>query len=356
MERTLSESTARRWASRSRRTMFAAAADSGCTCGSGATRRGRRSCSSTAGRSASCAGRSQIAGTLAERVPASSPSTSAGHGMSEKPPGAEHYVDARLWADDLAAVIEQTGLDRPVLVGVVLRRVRRDRLSPRLRRGGDRRHRPRRRARCCCDPAASSTSGPGLLENAGDAVAPTCRRTSPLSAASCARARPSRSRPRLERRAVLEHGRAARGPRRAVRARDRADDVLAQPVGPRARDARSRRRDRAARRWRSTCWRSARRRRRRGTRASVTCRSWRIRRGSTASLRSSSSWLGGDGGRQAAIARRSSSARPSRFSRRSKRPAHSEPRSMVDCQRTCEARPSSARTSTASSRYAAATR
>jgi non-heme chloroperoxidase len=40
-----------------------------------------------------------------------------GHGMSESPLGAEHYRDARLWAEDLAAVIEQLGLDRPVLVG-----------------------------------------------------------------------------------------------------------------------------------------------------------------------------------------------------------------------------------------------
>jgi non-heme chloroperoxidase len=40
-----------------------------------------------------------------------------GHGLSEKPSGPEHYADERLWADDLAAVIEQTGLDRPVLVG-----------------------------------------------------------------------------------------------------------------------------------------------------------------------------------------------------------------------------------------------
>lgn len=39
-----------------------------------------------------------------------------GHGMSEKPLGAEHYSDARLWADDLAAVIEQVAPDRPVLV------------------------------------------------------------------------------------------------------------------------------------------------------------------------------------------------------------------------------------------------
>ncbi len=39
-----------------------------------------------------------------------------GHGMSEKPLGAEHYVDAGLWADDVAAVIEQTGIAQPILV------------------------------------------------------------------------------------------------------------------------------------------------------------------------------------------------------------------------------------------------
>jgi non-heme chloroperoxidase len=39
-----------------------------------------------------------------------------GHGLSEKPAGPEHYSDGHLWADDLAAVIEQTGLDSPVLV------------------------------------------------------------------------------------------------------------------------------------------------------------------------------------------------------------------------------------------------
>jgi non-heme chloroperoxidase len=40
-----------------------------------------------------------------------------GHGMSEAPLEPEHYSDGRLWADDVAAIIEQLGLDRPVLVG-----------------------------------------------------------------------------------------------------------------------------------------------------------------------------------------------------------------------------------------------
>ena len=39
-----------------------------------------------------------------------------GHGMSEKHPAADRYGDAQLWADDVAAVISQTGLDGAVLV------------------------------------------------------------------------------------------------------------------------------------------------------------------------------------------------------------------------------------------------
>ena len=40
-----------------------------------------------------------------------------GHGMSQMPTGPEHYADGRLWADDLAAIISQLRLVRPVLVG-----------------------------------------------------------------------------------------------------------------------------------------------------------------------------------------------------------------------------------------------
>jgi pimeloyl-ACP methyl ester carboxylesterase len=40
-----------------------------------------------------------------------------GHGMSEAPLEREHYTDATLWADDLAAIIGELGLDRTVLVG-----------------------------------------------------------------------------------------------------------------------------------------------------------------------------------------------------------------------------------------------
>jgi non-heme chloroperoxidase len=39
-----------------------------------------------------------------------------GHGMSEKPLDAAEYVDAERWAEDLAAVIDGTGVRRPVVV------------------------------------------------------------------------------------------------------------------------------------------------------------------------------------------------------------------------------------------------
>jgi non-heme chloroperoxidase len=40
-----------------------------------------------------------------------------GHGMSDSPAAPESYTDGRLWAEDIAAIIEQLRLDRPVLVG-----------------------------------------------------------------------------------------------------------------------------------------------------------------------------------------------------------------------------------------------
>jgi non-heme chloroperoxidase len=40
-----------------------------------------------------------------------------GHGKSEAPLEPEHYTDDELWADDVAAIVDQLELDRPVLVG-----------------------------------------------------------------------------------------------------------------------------------------------------------------------------------------------------------------------------------------------
>jgi non-heme chloroperoxidase len=40
-----------------------------------------------------------------------------GHGMSDAPLEPEHYTDEKLWADDVAAIMDELRLDRPVLVG-----------------------------------------------------------------------------------------------------------------------------------------------------------------------------------------------------------------------------------------------
>jgi pimeloyl-ACP methyl ester carboxylesterase len=40
-----------------------------------------------------------------------------GHGMSEAPPEPEHYTNGKAWADDVAAIMDELRLDRPVLVG-----------------------------------------------------------------------------------------------------------------------------------------------------------------------------------------------------------------------------------------------
>jgi non-heme chloroperoxidase len=40
-----------------------------------------------------------------------------GHGTSERPPAPGGYLEERLWADDVAAVLDQLAVERPVLVG-----------------------------------------------------------------------------------------------------------------------------------------------------------------------------------------------------------------------------------------------
>lgn len=40
-----------------------------------------------------------------------------GHGMSDAPLQADQYIDGNKWADDIAAVIDQVALDKPILVG-----------------------------------------------------------------------------------------------------------------------------------------------------------------------------------------------------------------------------------------------
>jgi non-heme chloroperoxidase len=91
-----------------------------------------------------------------------------GHGLSEMPSEPEHYVDSSLWADDLAAVIEKTGLERPILAawsygGLVV--------TDYLRAHGDDGIGGINLigAAVMLTPPAFDHIGPGLLENANDA-------------------------------------------------------------------------------------------------------------------------------------------------------------------------------------------
>jgi non-heme chloroperoxidase len=112
----------------------------------------------------------QVTGTLSEdfRIVTFD---NRGHGMSEKPLDADHYLDARLWADDLAAVIDQTGLDRAVLVawsygGFIVTdyiRVYGEERVAGINLVG---------ASVLMKPPTFDHIGPGLLENAEGACAP----------------------------------------------------------------------------------------------------------------------------------------------------------------------------------------
>lgn len=92
-----------------------------------------------------------------------------GHGLSDKPSGSEHYTDGHLWADDLAAVLDQTGLARPVVVawsygGLVVS----DYLSV---HGADRIAGLELVGGAVQMTRSFDHIGPGLLENARDACA-----------------------------------------------------------------------------------------------------------------------------------------------------------------------------------------
>src|SRR5262245_55259170 len=84
-------------------------------CANGATRTGRRFSSSTACRRTISADEA-VRKLTGRGVPARR-LRSAWHDMSEAPLETEHYTDPELWAADMAAIIDQLGLDRPVLVG-----------------------------------------------------------------------------------------------------------------------------------------------------------------------------------------------------------------------------------------------
>jgi non-heme chloroperoxidase len=94
-----------------------------------------------------------------------------GHGLSERPAAPDAYTDPQLWAEDVAAVIEGTGLQRPVLVawsygGYVVTdylRVFGDGAIAAINLVG---------ASVVLRPPGFDHHGPGILENVGDACAP----------------------------------------------------------------------------------------------------------------------------------------------------------------------------------------
>ena len=81
-----------------------------------ATRPARRSSSSTGGRGITFCWARQYESALADEFRLIAFDL-RGHGMSEAPLESGHYTDGRLWADDLAAIIDHLALDRSVLVG-----------------------------------------------------------------------------------------------------------------------------------------------------------------------------------------------------------------------------------------------
>ena len=94
-----------------------------------------------------------------------------GHGLSEKPLRPEHYADGQLWADDVAAVIDQTGLEQPTLVawsygGYIV--------ADYLRAYGDARIGGINLvgAAVILRPPAFDHIGPGMLENAPEMCVP----------------------------------------------------------------------------------------------------------------------------------------------------------------------------------------
>ena len=125
-----------------------------------------------------------------------------GHGMSEAPLEPEHYTDARLWADDVAAIIDQLR-PRPARARrLVVRRLRHLRLRPRATARIESRPINFVEGAVKLGEAAFGTLiGPGFLDHFADATAddlPTNIRA--MRGLRHALARRSRSRPTTSRR------------------------------------------------------------------------------------------------------------------------------------------------------------
>ncbi len=212
----------------------------------------------------------QIAGALAEDFRIVTFDL-RGHGMSDMPPDPARYHDARLWADDLAAVID--GLHRPVLVawsygGFVV--------TDYLRAYGDAEIAGLNLVggAVLLKPTLDHI-GPGFLENAGDACAPDLSANIAAIRRFLGLHRTAAQSRRLERGPVLEHDRSS--PRSGKPcSRARSTPTTSSRACPSRCSSRTGAPTRSCcRRWPNMCSTCARRRVHPGTRASATCRSSR---------------------------------------------------------------------------------
>ena len=207
-----------------------------------------------------------------------------GHGMSEAPLEPEHYTDGRLWADDLAAIIDELRLDRAVLVGwsygafVICDYVRaygQDRIAAINFVEG---------AVKLGESAFGTLIGPGFLDHFVGATAddlPTNIRRDALLRAR--RASSSRCRTTTSRRRCAGTSSCRRDPRQSRSPRDRLRRRAPRARGAAARHARAGETPSSSRRWPSTSSPPARPPKRPGTTASATCRTSRSPSASTAS-------------------------------------------------------------------------
>ena len=207
-----------------------------------------------------------------------------GHGMSEAPLEPEHYTDGELWADDVAAIIDDAASRPAGARRLVLRRLRHLRLRPRARPGSNRRdqlRRGRRQARrgglrhadrpWLPRPLRRRDGGRPADEHPGHAL---LRAGVPGEAAAGRR---------LRDRGVLEHRRAGADPRQSRGPRDRRRRRAARSRACRCSSRTAARTRSCCRRWPSTSSPPARPPRPPGTTASATRRTWRSPSASTAS-------------------------------------------------------------------------
>jgi pimeloyl-ACP methyl ester carboxylesterase len=206
-----------------------------------------------------------------------------GHGMSEAPADAASYADGRLWADDLAAVIDELDLDRPVLVGwsygsfVIgdyLRAYGQGNVAALDFAGGVVRLGP---------AAFGSLIGPGFLDHFADLTADDLPTRIRGVRASCTRLPWTDSRPTTLRRSCAPAWWYPRRPEATWARATSTTTTFCAACAFLSWSATAERTPSSSRPWPSTCSTCVRRPRRPGTTKSATCRSWSARNASTTS-------------------------------------------------------------------------